>query len=74
MNNLLKQLSSEGTLTVDLYSFVFCILISILVAWITSLMYLFFYENRATGSQIHRAFALISPSVTMLFICVQLPL
>ncbi|MDA3798099.1 MAG: DUF4956 domain-containing protein [Kiritimatiellae bacterium] len=74
MNNLLKQLSSEGTLTVDLYSFVFCILISILVAWITSLMYLFFYENRATGSQIHRAFALISPSVTMLFICVQLSL
>ncbi len=74
MTNLLKQLASEGTLTIDLNSFIICILISILIAWITSLMYLFFYENRATGAQIHRAFMLISPSVTMLFICVQLSL
>lgn len=74
MHNLLKQLASEGTLTIDLQSFIVCILISILVAWITSLMYLLFYENRATGSQIHRAFVLICPSITMLFICVQLSL
>jgi hypothetical protein len=74
MPNLLKQLALEGTLTIDLRSFIVCMLISILVAWITSLMYLFFYENRATGSQIHRAFMLISPSITMLFICVQLSL
>jgi hypothetical protein len=37
-------------------------------------MYLFFYENKATGSQIHRSFILIGPSVTMLFVCVQLSL
>ena len=74
MPNLLKQLASEGTLTIDLNSFIVCILVAILVAWLTSLMYLFFYENRATGSQIHRAFMLISPSVTMLFVCVQLSL
>jgi len=74
MPNLLKQLALEGTLTIDLNAFIFCILVAILVAWITSLMYLLFYENRATGSQIHRAFMLISPSVTMLFVCVQLSL
>lgn len=74
MHNLIQQLLSEGTLTLNLNSFIICILVSILIAWITALMYLFFYENRATGSQIHRAFLLISPSVTMLFICVQLSL
>ncbi len=38
------------------------------------LLYEYFYEHRETGSQIHRSFLLLSPSITLLFIAVQLSL
>jgi hypothetical protein len=74
MRNLLDQLLRQGTLNLDAKSFSLCLAASVLIALVTEAMYTFFYENRATGSRIHRSFIFIGPSVTMLFVCVQLSL
>ena len=52
--------------------FVTALLVSLAAAFAASLMYRFFYERRGTGSQVHRAFPLLSLAITTLFIGVQL--
>ncbi len=54
--------------------FLAALLVSLAAAAAASLLYRFFYERRGTGSQIHRAFPLLSLAVTTLFIGVQLSL
>ena len=74
MNELLQQLSQGAGFTLNLQGFAICLATSFLFSLVTELMYLVFYENRGSGSQIHRGFLLIGPSITLLFICVQLSL
>lgn len=74
MSELLQQLAQGAGFTLNLQGFAICIALSFLFSMITELMYLVFYESRGSGSQIHRAFLLIGPSITLLFICVQLSL
>lgn len=74
MSELLQQLSQGAGFTLDLEGFAVCLALSFLFSIATELMYLVFYENRGSGSQIHRGFLLIGPSITLLFICVQLSL
>lgn len=50
------------------------IIASLVAALVASLLYRFFYERRGTGSQVHRAFPLLSISITTLFIGVQVSL
>ncbi len=50
------------------------ILASLAAALVASLLYRFFYERRGTGSQVHRAFPLLSISITTLFIAIQVSL
>lgn len=52
--------------------FLLAILTSLAAAFIASALYRFFYESRATGSQVHRAFPLLAVAITTLFITVQL--
>lgn len=47
------------------------LLVSLVAAFVASMLYRFFYERRATGSQVHRSFPLLAISITTLFICVQ---
>jgi hypothetical protein len=54
--------------------FLLLIGISLVVSMFISYLYLVFYKNRATGSQIQRAFPLIGVSVTTIFICIQFSL
>lgn len=54
--------------------FLALILISLLVSLFLSYLYLTFYKNRATGSQIHRSFPLLGISITTIFICIQFSL
>ncbi len=49
-------------------------LISLVVSLFLSFLYLTFYKNRATGSQIHRSFPLLGVSITSIFICIQFSL
>ncbi len=74
MDRFLQQLTGGGTLTIGLGNFALCLLAAFLFALAAEAMYLLFYENRATGSQIQRSFILIGPAVTLLFICIQLSL
>ncbi len=68
------KLVQDPTVAVDVTGFIFALLISVVVGLIVSILYQVFYENRATGSQIHRSFILISPSITALFIAIQFSL
>lgn len=52
--------------------FLVAILASLLASFVASGFYRFFYESRATGSQVHRSFPLLGISITTLFIGVQL--
>lgn len=68
------KLVQDPTVAVDVTGFIFALLISVVVGLVVSVLYQVFYENRATGSQIHRSFILISPSITALFIAIQFSL
>jgi hypothetical protein len=54
--------------------FLLSILASLIASFVASGLYRFFYESRATGSQVHRAFPLLGISITALFIGVQISL
>jgi hypothetical protein len=71
MLHRLGRLLRDPNVQVDGFGFCVALVVSLLVAVIVSLLYQIFYENRATGAQIHRSFFLISPSVTALFIAIQ---
>jgi hypothetical protein len=68
------RLVQDPSVQVDLTGFLFALVVSAFVGVAVAAMYQIFYENRATGSQIHRSFLLISPSITALFIAIQFSL
>jgi Domain of unknown function (DUF4956) len=68
------QLIRDPSIQVDMTGFIFALLVSCFVALAVSALYQVFYENRATGSQIHRSFLLMGPSITSLFIAIQFSL
>jgi hypothetical protein len=74
MREILTQFSPGAIQQIHVLGFLLCLAVSVVAALITELMYRYFYEGRATGSQIHRAFVLLGPSITMLFVCIQLSL
>lgn len=59
---------------IKIVQFAALVLISLIVSLFVSYLYLTFYKNRATGSQIHRSFPLLSVSITTIFICIQFSL
>ena len=59
---------------VRIEQFLMRMLISLVVSLFLSYLYLTFYKNRATGSQIHRSFPLLGVSITSIFICIQFSL
>jgi Domain of unknown function (DUF4956) len=68
------RLIRDPSIEVDMTGFIFALLVSCIVALAVSALYQIFYENRATGSQIHRSFLLMGPSITALFIAIQFSL
>jgi hypothetical protein len=76
MNSLqqIQQLMRSPGVQVSIPDFIFALVLSVASALVISVLYQLFYENRATGSQIHRSFLLISPSITALFIAIQFSL
>ena len=76
MNNLINVLQNaqDRFSAVDPVLYVLAVAVSLVASFAASVLYRFFYENRATGSQVHRSFPLLGISVTTLFIAVQLSL
>lgn len=70
----IEQLLRNPSVQISIADFVLALVLSVVSAFIISALYQIFYENRATGSQIHRSFLLISPSITALFIAIQFSL
>lgn len=70
----IQQLMHSPGVQVSLPDFILSLASSVGSALVISVLYQLFYENRATGSQIHRSFLLIAPSITALFIAIQFSL
>jgi hypothetical protein len=70
----IQQLMRSPGVQVSLPDFILALVLSVISALAISVLYQLFYENRATGSQIHRSFLLIAPSITALFIAIQFSL
>jgi uncharacterized protein DUF4956 len=77
MNELMSKIGRllrDPGMQVDTVGFIFGLLASFVVALAISALYQIFYENRATGSQVHRAFPLLGPAITAIFIAIQFSL
>jgi hypothetical protein len=64
----------DPNVSIDTTAFVFALIVSLFVSTALAYIYRFFYEDRATGSQVHRSFVLLGPSITALFIAIQFSL
>jgi hypothetical protein len=71
---LLKGFGSQKMEDIGFFPFLLLLILSLIAAMIVSYLYLKFYKNRATGSQIHRAFPLLGVAITGIFICIQFSL
>lgn len=76
MQALLDALAAGSALQgeMGLGGLILAMVMSTVAAALAQVLYQTFYEHVETGSQIQRAFVLIGPSVTLLFITVQLSL
>jgi len=70
----IEQLIRNPNANIEIGDFILALVLSVITAVVISALYRIFYENRATGSQIHRSFLLISPAITALFIAIQFSL
>jgi hypothetical protein len=70
----IQQFMRSPSVQVSIGDFILALVLSVISGFIISILYQLFYENRATGSQIHRSFLLIAPSITALFIAIQFSL
>ena len=77
LDNIFRILSGAGNQSMNeigLGAFVFLLVLSLASSLVIAQLYLFFYANRATGSQVHRAFPLLGISITAIFIAIQFSL
>ncbi len=76
-NNFLDFISGFGNkqiAEIGLLPLTGLLLISLFSSFIISYLYVHFYKQRSTGSQIHRSFPLLGLSITAIFICIQFSL
>jgi len=73
LTHALQGLQRE-TSHIDPVLFSVTICVSLAASLVAMGLYIVFYENRGTGSQVYRAFPLLGISVTTLFIAIQMSL
>ncbi|MGH1541015.1 MAG: DUF4956 domain-containing protein [Arenicella sp.] len=64
----------EDSRNISLYGFAFLVIVSIVMALLIAHLYTRFFDANSTGSRIHRAFPLMGPAVTTIFLTVQFSL
>jgi hypothetical protein len=74
LNNILGQLTQGTGPQISPLAFLVLMAVSLLSSFFISYLYVHFYSNRATGSQVHRAFPLLGISVTAIFVTIQFSL
>lgn len=71
---LLSGANTGAMSQIGLGGFVLLLVVSLASSLFAAFLYLHFYANRATGSQVHRAFPLLGLSITAIFIAIQFSL
>lgn len=71
---IMSGFGNKGMDQVGFFPFLAVMGISLLSSFFISFMYVRFYKARSTGSQIYRAFPLLSISITAIFITIQFSL
>jgi hypothetical protein len=77
MDSMLQKIAGlvrDPAVQIDTTGFLVALVVSTFVGLIVAGLYQVFYEDRATGSQVHRCFPLMAPSITALFVAVQFSL
>jgi hypothetical protein len=74
LNSLLGALTQGTGPQVSPLAFLLLMMVSLLSSMFIAYLYVHFYSNRATGSQVHRAFPLLGISVTAIFVTIQFSL
>ena len=77
LENILRVLAGPGSQAisdVSLVGLLFLMVLSLASSLFITWLYRYFYGNRATGSEAHRAFPLLGISVTAIFIAIQFSL
>ena len=72
--SILSGANTQAMSKIGIAGFVVLMAISLASSLLTSYLYLHFYANRATGSQVHRAFPLLGISITAIFVAIQFSL
>jgi hypothetical protein len=74
LDNLFGAMAPGTGPQVTPLAFLMLMAISLLASLFISYLYVHFYSNRATGSQVHRAFPLLGISITAIFVTIQFSL
>jgi hypothetical protein len=74
LSNLLSALTQATGPQVSPLAFLMLMAVSLLASLVSAYLYVHFYSNRATGSQVHRAFPLLGISITAIFVTIQFSL
>jgi hypothetical protein len=70
----IRDLLRSPSASVGVGELVLAMVVSLLAAALAAGLYRLFYEERVTGSRVHRSFLLIGPAVTTLFLAIQFSL
>lgn len=80
MNEKLEEImrvvsgSSNVLNEISIPSFFLLIVVSLVSSILIAYAYLFFYQNKATGTDVYRSFPLLGVSITAIFVCIQFSL
>ena len=74
LNSIFGALTQGTGPQVTPLAFLLLMMVSLLSSMFIAYLYVHFYSNRATGSQVHRAFPLLGISVTAIFVTIQFSL
>ncbi len=74
LNSILGSVTQGTGPQVTPLAFLMLMAVSLLSSLFIAYLYVHFYSNRATGSQVHRAFPLLGISITAIFVTIQFSL
>ena len=77
LDDVLRILSGAGPQSMNdigMGAFLLVLALSLGTSFLIAQLYIYFYANRATGTQVHRAFPLLGISITAIFITIQFSL
>jgi hypothetical protein len=72
--SILTGADTQAMSQIGIGGFVVLMVVSLASSLLAAFLYVRFYANRATGSQVHRAFPLLGLSITAIFVAIQFSL